>query len=103
MYQCGRGGFPHWQSAIEAVKGLTNGSLMALFGDVTHGRDLNKIDIEVRDGMDWRMAGRTSVQVEVPSACIGSERVLTGTTGSALHRSPYDTAAVGLLAALSIK
>lgn len=52
MHQCGRGGFPHRQSAIEAVKRLANGSLMALFGDVTHGRDLNKSDIEVRDGMD---------------------------------------------------
>ncbi len=86
MHQCGRCGFPHRQSAIEAVKGLTNGSLVALFGDVTHGRDLNKIDIEVCDGSDWMMAGRTSVQVEVPSTCIGSERVLTGTTGSALRR-----------------
>ena len=68
MHQCGRCGFPHRQSAIEAVKGLTNGSLVALFGDVIHGRDLNKFDIEVRDGMDWMVAGRTSVQVEVPSA-----------------------------------
>lgn len=83
-----RGDFPHRQFTIEAVKGLTNGCLVALFGDVTHGRDLNQFDIEVRDGMDWMVAGRTSVQVEVPSACIGSERVLTGTTGSALHRSP---------------
>jgi hypothetical protein len=50
------------------VKGLTTGSLVALFGDVTHDRDLKKFDIEVRDGMDWMVAGRTSVQVEVPSA-----------------------------------
>ncbi|MNF63257.1 hypothetical protein D3C84_449540 [compost metagenome] len=94
MHQCGRGGFPHWQSAIEAVKGLANGSLVASFGDVTHGRDLNKFDIEVRDGMDWMMTGRTSVEVEVPSACIDSERVLTGLGGSALHRSSYETAAI---------
>lgn len=94
MHQCDRGGFPHRQSAIEAVKGLTNCSLMALFGDVTHGRDLNKFDIEVRDGMDWMVAGRTSVQVEVPSVCIDSERVLTGLGGSALHHSSYETAAI---------
>ncbi|MNJ39722.1 hypothetical protein D3C77_346030 [compost metagenome] len=67
---------------------------MALFGDLTHGRDFNKFDIEVRDDMDWMVAGRTSVQVEVPSACIDSERVLTGLGGSALHRSSYETAAV---------
>ncbi|BDN92400.1 hypothetical protein KAM344_35530 [Aeromonas caviae] len=73
---------------------MANCSLMALFGDVTHGRDLNKFDIEVRDGMDWMMAGRTSVQVEVPSVCIDSERVLTGLGGSALHRSSYETAAI---------
>lgn len=67
---------------------------MALFGDVTHGRDLNKVDIEVRDGMDWRMAGRTSVQVEVPSSTCSRRRVPTRGLWAALHRSPYDTAAV---------
>lgn len=67
---------------------------MALFSDVSHSRDLNKFGIEVRDGIDWIMAGQTSVQVEVPSALADSERVLTGTTGSALHRSSFDTAVV---------
>lgn len=94
MYQCGRGGFPYRQSAIEAVKGLTNGSLVALFGDLTHGRDLNKFGIEVRDDMDWMVAGRTSVQVEVPSSTCLRRRVLTSVPWAALHRSSYETAAV---------